>query len=248
MTIRLVFVGVALIAATPALATTSISGAVKVDANSTLGAVVDAHTDAASAVAPTSVQLNAQANSSASDSGATSTAFSAITANWASADSGSVGLVWGWNVNANGYAGSTSAFTNQSYPANWEYSFIASGNGTFSGTYNILGAGNTFGLQPLYTSNDWTSGSLGGDLNDPTGSGTFSVALISGHTYTMSIANFGNIGNSAGFVANGSADSNFQWHIDYTGAPEPASWAMMLGGFGLVGAAMRRRKTTVSFA
>jgi len=30
--------------------------------------------------------------------------------------------------------------------------------------------------------------------------------------------------------------------------PEPASWAMMLGGFGLVGGAMRRRKAVVSFA
>lgn len=32
--------------------------------------------------------------------------------------------------------------------------------------------------------------------------------------------------------------------------PEPATWAMMIGGFGLVGASMRyrRRKTTVSFA
>lgn len=29
--------------------------------------------------------------------------------------------------------------------------------------------------------------------------------------------------------------------------PEPASWAMMLGGFGLIGGAMRRRKMTVSF-
>ena len=34
------------------------------------------------------------------------------------------------------------------------------------------------------------------------------------------------------------------------GVPEPAAWAMMLGGFGLVGAAMRRRthKTSVTFA
>jgi len=28
--------------------------------------------------------------------------------------------------------------------------------------------------------------------------------------------------------------------------PEPATWAMMLGGFGLIGAAMRRRRTDVS--
>ena len=34
----------------------------------------------------------------------------------------------------------------------------------------------------------------------------------------------------------------------FTGAPEPASWAMMLGGFGMIGGAMRsRRKTAVSF-
>ena len=33
-----------------------------------------------------------------------------------------------------------------------------------------------------------------------------------------------------------------------TGAPEPASWAMMLGGFGLVGGALRRRRTAVTFA
>lgn len=30
--------------------------------------------------------------------------------------------------------------------------------------------------------------------------------------------------------------------------PEPASWAMMVGGFGLAGVAMRRRRSAVSFA
>lgn len=30
------------------------------------------------------------------------------------------------------------------------------------------------------------------------------------------------------------------------GVPEPAAWAMMLGGFGLIGAAMRRRKHTMA--
>jgi hypothetical protein len=30
--------------------------------------------------------------------------------------------------------------------------------------------------------------------------------------------------------------------------PEPASWAMMLGGFGLVGGALRRRRTTLAHA
>lgn len=30
--------------------------------------------------------------------------------------------------------------------------------------------------------------------------------------------------------------------------PEPASWALMIGGFALTGSAMRRRKATISFA
>ena len=33
-----------------------------------------------------------------------------------------------------------------------------------------------------------------------------------------------------------------------SGVPEPASWALMLGGFGLVGSALRRKKGTASFA
>jgi hypothetical protein len=32
------------------------------------------------------------------------------------------------------------------------------------------------------------------------------------------------------------------------GVPEPATWAMMIGGLGLVGASLRRRATAVSFA
>jgi PEP-CTERM motif len=35
------------------------------------------------------------------------------------------------------------------------------------------------------------------------------------------------------------------WVIRDGGVPEPASWAMMIAGFGLVGATMRRRRTAV---
>jgi len=41
-------------------------------------------------------------------------------------------------------------------------------------------------------------------------------------------------------------------HLAFLGAaapvPEPASWAMLIAGLGIVGASMRRRKTAVSFA
>jgi hypothetical protein len=32
------------------------------------------------------------------------------------------------------------------------------------------------------------------------------------------------------------------------GVPEPATWAMMIGGFGLIGAVARRRRTTIAYA
>lgn len=47
------------------------------------------------------------------------------------------------------------------------------------------------------------------------------------------------LGGNTGYIFYGAAEG---------GVPEPASWAMMVGGFGLVGGAMRRRKTTISFA
>jgi len=47
--------------------------------------------------------------------------------------------------------------------------------------------------------------------------------------------------------APGNYDWSYEWHpvTDevFTPVPEPASWAMMIAGFGMVGAAMRRSKT-----
>jgi hypothetical protein len=43
--------------------------------------------------------------------------------------------------------------------------------------------------------------------------------------------------------AGGSQNTNFAFKNDGAGGvPEPASWALMIGGFGLAGAALRRRK------
>jgi hypothetical protein len=41
---------------------------------------------------------------------------------------------------------------------------------------------------------------------------------------------------------------DIHWDNLNAGVPEPASWAMMVGGFGLVGGAMRRRIGKVRFA
>jgi hypothetical protein len=63
----------------------------------------------------------------------------------------------------------------------------------------------------------------------------------------------GNGGTGVVFGANGNANSQIGPLLDNvvlsTGAvPEPATWAMMIAGFGIAGASLRRRKSAVAFA
>ena len=59
---------------------------------------------------------------------------------------------------------------------------------------------------------------------------------------------FGNVFANSGYDSFGGFDYTFRTYAsDATGAvPEPASWAMMIAGFGLAGAAMRRRRSLVA--
>jgi hypothetical protein len=61
--------------------------------------------------------------------------------------------------------------------------------------------------------------------------------------------------DSAGFAfpsifdgTNGRFGPNFTFDVGVAAVPEPASWAMMLAGFGAVGYAMRRRKVSYRYA
>ena len=42
--------------------------------------------------------------------------------------------------------------------------------------------------------------------------------------------------------------TQYFYTVDFAAVPEPASWAMMIGGFGLVGGAARARRRTTAFA
>ena len=46
----------------------------------------------------------------------------------------------------------------------------------------------------------------------------------------------------------GAGFGNFNGTANLSAVPEPATWGMMIAGFGLVGGVMRRRKTSVAFA
>lgn len=51
-------------------------------------------------------------------------------------------------------------------------------------------------------------------------------------------------------ITSGACDTNFRFTATTPGAavPEPAAWAMMIAGFGVVGSAMRRRARTAGIA
>ena len=85
-------------------------------------------------------------------------------------------------------------------------------------------------------------------LNDPDLDGQESIFVGLSGTGTAKLANPGggwgaffgpgtlfDVGGQAGYAVFGTV-------------PEPASWALMIGGFGLVGTVMRRRRVTVVFA
>ena len=58
-----------------------------------------------------------------------------------------------------------------------------------------------------------------------------------------------NGGDTSAYVVDWAIGQQYRnYAFRMSAAPEPASWAMMLGGFGLVGGAMRRRKASVAFA
>jgi len=59
---------------------------------------------------------------------------------------------------------------------------------------------------------------------------------------------FGLTGTKLGGAANATDLSDLFKPDAIGGVPEPTSWAMMLGGFGVVGGAMRRRRVALRFA
>ena len=80
--------------------------------------------------------------------------------------------------------------------------------------------------------------------------GYSSGQTVTSSTTTWQGATFSSLGLTSGTYVwtLGTSSDTFTINVPGSDAPEPASWAMMLAGFGLVGAAMRsRRKVALSF-
>jgi len=79
--------------------------------------------------------------------------------------------------------------------------------------------------------------------------GGFPCGTQVGESWKIATAGlYANPGDTSAYVWDWAQGEQFRNYAFRISAPEPASWAMMLGGFGLVGFAMRsRRSTAVSF-
>lgn len=175
-------------------------------------------------------------------------AFSGGDATWDNADSGSLVYNGGWRFDApDAVAAGQGARLNFSTDPDWFYSFVSSVDGMFEMDYAIIGIGDTAGLRGWQFA--WNNGSrtLGGDALDPTESGDVRFSVLRGGTYRVSLTNLAQIetlGNLAG--VRGQMDGNFNWRIVENAVPEPASWTLMILGFGLTGASLRQTSSRKS--
>ncbi len=60
--------------------------------------------------------------------------------------------------------------------------------------------------------------------------------------------NWGVFGTKPGNIYGGVVDARFELISESTAVPEPATWAMMIVGFGLAGTALRRRRAGLAIA
>ena len=159
----------------------------------------------------------------------------------ADGNSGTFTQNWGWAG-----VGVSELETNLAFSTgDWTYTFTSDVTGSFVLNYNVVGSGDTFGLQQIYLSDnfDSQSGVPGGTVFDPTASGTIVGSITAGQTYTVALANYGNVGAPGGFDQTGSAAGTFDWHIEgVRNVPDTGATAAFLG-LAFAGLAFVRRRS-----
>jgi hypothetical protein len=149
-----------------------------------------------------------------------------------------------------GYYADTTSFTIVTDADLTNVNFGASGGVPGAGTWNIADGTVNAGATTLSFSDN--GGPFTYDYDDyyqGEENFTFSATYL-GQSVTAAFSPSSNqSGGFVGFLGNdvngNESDFSFEPTLVATagGVPEPASWALMLGGFGLAGAALRRRRT-----
>jgi hypothetical protein len=107
---------------------------------------------------------------------------------------------------------------------------VAGSSVTVSGQFRYQtndGDGSSFDLAGFFLNDAFTQLSLNGQPNGSVQTGLFSFAV--------------NAGDSYGFYINSIDSVAGRAQLSVTAVPEPTTWAMLIVGFGLIGATMRRR-------
>lgn len=174
-----------------------------------------------------------------------------VEAHWNDDNAGGVVVVdGGWALPAQTaanqeFVGSTENFTG----AAWSYTFSVDRNSVFDLglRFNADGDTNGMGAWALTVIDNGSGPSINQLLllrenNGFNVTGQSSQHLIAGHTYTLALVDedIHAIEGVRPAVA-AREQGEFNWSIGAAGAPEPATWALTLAGFGLAGAALRRR-------
>ncbi|HEY1126077.1 MAG TPA: PEPxxWA-CTERM sorting domain-containing protein [Sphingobium sp.] len=125
---------------------------------------------------------------------------------------------------------------------------IAASNITFSGDgyFHNHGGGQGFSISATVNGISQTIFSLptGQSIDNYLLSGLGTINFAGGTVTAITIQSTSTVGNAFHSFYN----ESFSLAGSVSSVPEPASWALMIGGLGVVGASMRRRATKVSFA
>lgn len=238
---------VVLLAGTPALAITANGGEVNAASNASW---IYFPFDASD---PKSVSASGLPSSLSVDSSAglafgsrLLSAYSGSSASWTSAMAGRAQTYWGWFADSMGADAKVDTITSIAAP-NWVYRFSTGADaGTFNATWSLTISGsNSFGLQSVFGFGGFPSQVTPLTISPETGSGSFSFALAPNTAHSVGFYTNGNIRNGFGLTTDGFANFKMEWSISEGGipvVPEPATWALLTAGFGMVGLAVRRRR------
>jgi PEP-CTERM motif len=228
----------ALMTAIPAAATVPLAGGVAFEAYAGVGPNQTANLDTYGWIdVPELASIGIDAF--AAFAPASAFAFAGGDATWASADAGAMTFDHGWTFKKDDpFTYDAYAEVSSGTEPTWFYSFTAESDGAFLINWAVKALQQPVGFQGWQLF--WDGGNLvipGGDV-----AGSTSFGLLAGNTYTVALRNYAAVTMANGVIdLNGHQRSDFTWSISARPAvPEPATWAMLVIGFGLVGSAARR--------